>query len=125
METTTAGTLIYDGDCGFCTATALWVERRLSDSYQVVPFQKANLDALGLTNADVIRSAWWIDPDGTRFDEHRCIAKALSAMAGLWLLLGRVLTAKPISPLASWTYRLIARNRHRIHKPGKTPACNR
>ncbi len=119
-----SGTLIYDGDCGFCTATARWVERRLRDDYQVVPSQQADLAALGLTQEEVARSAWWIDPDGTRSDEHRCIAKALRAMPNPWPALGRLLTLGPISPLARGVYRLVANNRFRIRWPGTTK-CDR
>ena len=120
-----SGTLIYDGDCGFCTATARWAERRLSDDYRVVPSQQADLDALDLTQEDVARSAWWIDPNGSRFDEHRCIAAALRAMSGPWPTVGRLLTLGPISPLARWTYRLVANNRYRIRWPDTRPTCNR
>ncbi len=120
-----AGTLIFDGDCGFCTATARWVERRLSDDYQVVASQQDDLAALGLTDDDVARSAWWIDPDGTRFDEHRCIAKCLRAMRAPWPALGRLLTLGPISPLAGWTYRLVAGNRYRLPRFGRPRACKR
>ncbi|MCY3861583.1 MAG: DUF393 domain-containing protein [bacterium] len=119
-----AGTLIYDGDCGFCTATARWVERRLSSDYLVVPSQQTDLAALGLSDDDVTRSAWWIDPDGTRFDEHRCIAKSLRAMRAPWPALGRLLTLGPISPLARGGYRLVANNRYRIRWPGTTK-CDR
>lgn len=119
-----SGTLIYDGDCGFCTATARWAERRLSDDYRVVPSQQADLDALGLTQEDVARSAWWIDPDGTRWDEHRCIAAALRAMSAPWPALGRMLTFGPISPLARRAYRLVANNRYRIRWPGNPNSCN-
>lgn len=119
-----SGILIYDGDCGFCTATARWVERRLSDDYRVVPSQQSDLAALGLTQDDVARSAWWIDPDGTRFDEHQCIAKALGAMRAPWPALGRLLTLGPISPLARGVYRLVASNRSRIRWPGAT-RCDR
>ena len=115
-----SGTLVYDGDCGFCTATARWAQRRLSDTYQVIPSQQADLDALGLSQEDVARSAWWIDPDGTRSDEHHSIAKALRAMHAPWPALGRILTFGPISPLACWTYRLVAKNRFRIRWPGAT-----
>ena len=120
-----AGTLVYDGDCGFCTATARWAQRRLSDDYRVVPSQLADLDAVGLTQEDVVRSAWWIDPDGTRWDEHRSIAKALGAMKAPWPALGRMLTFGPISPLARWAYRLVANNRFRIRWPGTRPTCKR
>ena len=115
-----SGTLIYDGDCGFCTATARWVERRLSDDYQVVPSHQTDLAALGLTDDDVARSAWWIDSDGTRFDEHQCIAKGLRAMRSPWPALGRLLTLGPISLLARGVYRLVANNRYRIRWPGTT-----
>lgn len=120
-----AGTLIYDGDCGFCTATARWVERRLGDDYQLVPSQQADLATLGLTDDDVARSAWWIDPDGTRSDEHRCIAKSLRAMSAPWPALGRLLTLRPISSLAGWVYRLVAGNRYRLPRFGNPRACKR
>ncbi|MCQ3810960.1 MAG: DUF393 domain-containing protein [Acidimicrobiia bacterium] len=119
-----AGTLIYDGDCGFCTATARWVERRLGDEYRVVPSQQVDLDSVGLTVDDVTRSAWWIAPDGTRSDEHLSIAGALGAMSGPWPAIGRLLTLGPINPLARWTYRLIAGNRYRIRWPGAA-RCSR
>ncbi len=116
--------LIYDGDCGFCTATARWAERRLRDDYQVVPSQQVNLDALGLTDDDVTRSAWWVGPDGTRWGEHRAIAGALGAMSSPWPAIGRLLTLGPINPLAGWIYRLVAGNRYRIRWPGTTK-CDR
>ena len=121
----TAGTLVYDGDCGFCTTTARWVERRLSDDCQVIPSQQADLAALGLSADDVARSAWWIGPDGTRWDEHQSIAGALGTMSGPWPTVGRLLTLGPINPLARWVYRLVADNRYRIRRPGTRPTCNR
>ena len=119
-----AGTLVYDGDCGFCAATARWVQNRLSDDYQVVPSQQADLGALGLTDEDVARSAWWIGPDDTRWDDHRSIAGALRAMSGPWPAIGRLLALGPISPLARWIYRLVADTRYRIRWPGATK-CDR
>ena len=91
----------------------------------MVPSQQADLDALDLTQEDVARSAWWIDPNGPRFDEHRCIAAALRAMSGPWPTVGRLLTFGPISPLARWAYRLVANNRFRIRWPGTRPTCKR
>ena len=120
-----SGILIYDGDCGFCTATARWVERQLSDEYQVVPSQQADLGVLGLTEKDVARSAWWIDPDGTRRDDHRSIAGALRAMGGPWAAVGRLLVLGPISPLARSVYRLVANNRYRLPRFGRATKCDR
>ena len=120
-----SGILVYDGDCGFCTATARWAERRLSDDYQVIASQQADLDALGLTEEDVARSAWWVDVCGTCSDEHRSIAAALRAMSAPWPAVGRLLTLGPISPLARGVYRLVANNRRRIRWPGSSPTCSR
>ncbi len=120
-----AGLLIYDGDCGFCTATARWVQRRLPDGSHVVASQEADLGVLGLTAEDVARSAWWIGIDGVPLDEHRSMAGALRAMGGLWSVLGRLLTFGPISPLAGFVYRRVAANRYRIRKPGTSPTCDR
>lgn len=120
-----SGILVYDGDCGFCTATARWAQRRLSDDYQVVPAQQFDLGAHSLTEEDVARSAWWIDPDGTCTDEHRCIAKALRAMRAPWPALGRLLTLGPISPFARWTYRFVAKNRYRLPRFGSPAKCER
>ncbi|WP_419848914.1 thiol-disulfide oxidoreductase DCC family protein [Candidatus Poriferisocius sp.] len=119
-----SGILVYDGDCGFCTATARWVERRLSNDCRVIPSQQADLDALGLTDEAVTRSAWWICPDGTRWDDHRSIAGALGAMGGPWPAVGRLMTLGPINPLARGVYRLVANNRYRIRWPGAT-RCDR
>ena len=121
---TPTGILIYDGDCGFCTATARWVERRLSEDYKVVPSQQIDLGAHSLTEDDVARSAWWIGSDGTRWDDHRSIAGALRAMGGPWPAVGRILVLGPISPLARGLYRLVANNRYRIRWPGAT-RCDR
>ena len=119
-----SGTLVYDGDCGFCTATARWARLRLSDDYRVIASQQADLDALGLTEEDVARSAWWVDLDGTCSDEHRSIAAALRAMSAPWPAVGSLLTLGPISPLARGIYRLVANNRYRIRWPGATQ-CSR
>ena len=120
-----AGTLIFDGDCGFCSATARWAKRRLSDEYRVISSQEADLAGLGLTDEDVARSAWWIDVQGTRSEEHRCIAQALRSMGALWPILGRMLTLRPVSPVARWTYRLVAGNRYRLPRFGHPAKCDR
>ncbi|RMH78140.1 MAG: DUF393 domain-containing protein, partial [Actinomyces sp.] len=83
--------LVYDGDCGFCTASAHWIARRLPAGTPVVAAADADLDGLGLSDHDVATAAWWIDPDGGRHRGHRAIARALVAAGGLWTLVGRML----------------------------------
>lgn len=113
--------LIFDGDCGFCTSSARWVERRAPDGTDVVPFQRIDdLGRYGLTRRDVETAAYWIDGDGAKRG-HRAMAAALRAIGGRWGALGRAIDLPPLRPLAAGAYHLVARFRHRL--PGGTPAC--
>jgi predicted DCC family thiol-disulfide oxidoreductase YuxK len=113
--------LIFDGDCSFCTTSAAWLEHRVPDDVRVEPWQRLDLDALGLTEADVTAAAYWVDEHGTTYRGHRSIAKALIAAGAGWKPVGVLMLVPPFSWLAALAYGVIAKNRHRL--PGGTPAC--
>jgi predicted DCC family thiol-disulfide oxidoreductase YuxK len=118
-------TLVFDGDCGFCTTSANWIERRWPqvDGPVAIPWQRLSPDvvmASALTAADFQRAAWWID-GATKEQGARAIARALVAAGGVWAVVGRILLVPPVSWMAPVGYRLIARYRYRL--PGGTPAC--
>lgn len=114
--------LVYDGDCGFCTTSARWIERRLPATVPVATWQSFDdLSTLGLTVDDVTAAAWWVDPDGGRERGHLAIAASLRAARGLWPVLGRLLAAPPLRWIGGPVYAWVARNRHRL--PGATDAC--
>ncbi len=113
--------LVFDGDCGFCTASAHWIQRRLPDNVEVEPWQSLDLDQLGLTEHDVTTAAWWIDDQDAKHRGHVAIGRALIASGGVWGAMGRLVTTPPLSWLARPGYWLIARNRHRL--PGATDSC--
>ncbi len=121
----TRPTLIYDGDCGFCTTLARWVSRRWGsvDPPVARPWQQLSVQTLTearLSADDVARSAWWID--GDRVEEgSRAVGRALEATRGPWAVVGRTLLVPPLSWVAPLGYRLVARYRSRL--PGGTPAC--
>lgn len=115
--------LVFDGDCGFCTSTAMWVEARAPD-IRVAPWQVLELDALGLSGDDVTRFAWWLDPRaGLRERGHRAIGHALLACRMPWPIVGRLVLTPPFSWLGIPVYRLVARFRGSL--PGATAACKR
>jgi predicted DCC family thiol-disulfide oxidoreductase YuxK len=112
--------LIYDGDCGFCTATANWVDERPGSNVDVQPWQSLDLDAYGLTVDDVTSAAYWVDPSGELHRGHRAVARTLVSLGGPLAIVGRVLGVPPVSWLAALGYRLVAANRYRL--PGATCA---
>jgi predicted DCC family thiol-disulfide oxidoreductase YuxK len=113
--------LVFDGDCGFCTWSADWIHRRLPAGVVVAPWQRLDLAAHGLTEADVATAAYWIDVDGGLHRGAAGVAGALGAVPGAWGRVGRLLARPPLSWLATGVYVLVARYRHRL--PGATPAC--
>lgn len=119
-----SGLLIFDGDCGFCTTSAHWIESHWSKNAATAEsWQKLGADRLselGLTHDDVTTKAWWSDDRGVRGGE-RAVAAALIAAGGLWKFVGLVLDTPPIRWLAKPGYRLVARYRYKL--PGATEAC--
>lgn len=113
--------LVFDGDCGFCTSSARWIEARLPDDVAVVAWQACDLDELGLTEAEVTTAAYWVDDAGATHRGHLAIGRSLMAAGGFWSVIGRLIVSAPISWLAAPVYGLVAKYRHRL--PGATDAC--
>lgn len=116
--------LVYDGDCGFCTSSARFIERRVPGPARVVAWQFADLAALGLGPRECADAVQWVP--GGRGGPVRSGAPAIAALLvssdrRFWRLVGRLLDAPPARWLAGPVYRWVARNRHRL--PGGTPAC--
>lgn len=115
--------LLYDGDCAFCTSCARLIERRVRPRADVVPWQFADLEALGVSAEQATAAVQWIDPEGGVRSGHRAIAATLGAGAPLWRAFGRLLVLPGIGWVAARAYELVAANRYRL--PGGTPACRR
>ncbi len=114
-----AGTVIFDADCGFCTASADWLGRHGRVTTQ--PWQSLDLASVGLTEREVRDAAWYVAPDGRTLRGARAVAAALRECRLPWRPLGHLLDLPPVRPLAAVGYALVARNRHRL--PGSTDAC--
>ncbi|WP_262286964.1 thiol-disulfide oxidoreductase DCC family protein [Micromonospora sp. MA102] len=118
METST---FVYDGDCAFCTKCARIIERWIPTRARVLPWQFADLDALGLTVAECDEAVQWVGADGVRAAGPDAIARLLGDSNPLWRTAGAGLRFPPVRAAAWPAYRWVARNRHRL--PGGTAAC--
>ncbi|HUA94045.1 MAG TPA: DUF393 domain-containing protein [Acidimicrobiales bacterium] len=117
-------TLVFDGACGFCTASSRWIAGRWSGPGRALPYQeldRAELARLGLSPSQVGDAAWWVDEDGTAWSGHDAIARSLAAGRGWRRTLGRVLLRPPLRRLGSVAYPVVARHRRRL--PGSDPVC--
>ncbi|HET6950742.1 MAG TPA: DCC1-like thiol-disulfide oxidoreductase family protein [Acidimicrobiales bacterium] len=113
---------LYDGDCAFCTTCAHFIERRIPTTAAVRPWQFADLDALGVTQAAAEDAVQWVAPGHPAVAGPVAIARLLVDAGSFWRPLGWVLGCAPVRWVAWPLYRLIARNRHRL--PGGTAACS-
>lgn len=128
-------TLVFDGDCAFCSSSARAVVRWVRPQAEVAAWQHLDLDALGLTQEQCQESLRWVRPvaggppsEGMQSDGmlvHRAGARAVAAvlLAGRapFPVLGLVIDSVPVRQPAQWVYGWVARNRYRL--PGGTPTC--
>lgn len=116
-----ATTLIFDGDCGFCTLCVTWGLKNLSAFPNPLAFQKLDPADYGLSQADV-RKAVWLISGSTVLSGARAVAWILKGQKNYsWRLVGRFIDWCPIRPFAALGYRLVALNRHRL--PGASTEC--
>lgn len=113
--------LVFDGNCGFCTAATEWLAPRLERRTRFLPWQQADLEPFGLSAAAAQARVWWVESSGERYGGHEAIAQALGACGGGWRHLARLLTAPGLSWLAALGYEGVSALRR--HLPGTTPAC--
>jgi predicted DCC family thiol-disulfide oxidoreductase YuxK len=113
--------LIFDGDCGFCTTTAKWIEKNSLIPVAIQPYQWAKLADFGLTEEEAAAKVQLV-VGGKVFAGHHCMAKLLLLQPNALLkLLGAVMVMPGIDPISAKVYDWVAANRQKLL--GGTPAC--
>jgi GNAT superfamily N-acetyltransferase/predicted DCC family thiol-disulfide oxidoreductase YuxK len=113
------GVFLYDGDCGFCTTSARWLQRHAISDAGVVAWQHVDLAAFGLIAEECSEAVRWV-ADGQRAAGPDAIAAYMQTSTLSWRTGGRVLAA-PLSRHVTWpVYRWVARHRGQLR--GGTPA---
>ncbi|UWP83555.1 thiol-disulfide oxidoreductase DCC family protein [Dactylosporangium fulvum] len=114
-------TFLFDGDCAFCSSCARFIEKRIRPDADVVAWQFADLDALGVTEEQVSSAVYYVAAGRPVTAGPVAIADLLRRASAPWRLAGGLLGLRPVSAVAWPAYRWVARNRHRM--PGGTAAC--
>jgi predicted DCC family thiol-disulfide oxidoreductase YuxK len=115
-------TLIYDGDCGFCSTCVRWLQKRVATHVNMLPFQWIDVTSFGLTEEDAASQVWFVTAAGLKLGGADAVSAVLQLCRGrVWQLLGSFMGWPVVRPFASVGYRLVAKYRHKL--PGGTPAC--
>jgi predicted DCC family thiol-disulfide oxidoreductase YuxK len=106
-------TLVYDGECEFCTRLARWVERRdRRERISVRPNQEPGLiESLGLSHEEVDRASWVVEPGGRKFEGAAGISRVLRELGGGWSVLGSLYLVPPLAWVEDRYYGRVARRR--------------
>ena len=130
---TTLPVLVYDGDCAFCSSSIRWLQSRFPDAFAATPYQRADLERLGLTARACHERVQWIGdvtaPVTTRETGAQAVGALLDvggrstggARGAAWRGAAALTRVRPTSWAADAIYALVAANRHRL--PGGTPTC--
>jgi predicted DCC family thiol-disulfide oxidoreductase YuxK len=113
-------TLLFDGDCGFCTSSARWLERHVPSAAIVQPWQRADLDRIGVTEQACRDAVQWVDEDRRSSGPVAFADYARTSTRG-WRLIGRLVGSRPGLAVGWPVYRWVSRNRGRL--PGGPPEC--
>lgn len=115
-------TLIFDGQCGFCTRCVSWVERLDQRGHvKAIAFQCPGVpERYGLTSADCSEAVWAIDADGGTHRGGEAVNVVLAAALRSSLPV-RLYRLPGIQALQDRVYLWVSHNRGRLW--GVTPWC--
>jgi predicted DCC family thiol-disulfide oxidoreductase YuxK len=106
-----APTLIYDADCGFCKRSLAWGQKNLTAFPRAIASSSAEAQSSGLSQDQLDESIWIIGlarPVGA----ERAAAFILNLQPNiLWRALGIAISIWPFSVLARASYFWVAKNR--------------
>ncbi|MBK9740333.1 MAG: DUF393 domain-containing protein [Actinobacteria bacterium] len=115
------GTLVFDGDCGFCSWSAGKVAGWSSGRVSTLTSRGNDLAALQLSLEQCDAAVQYVDLVGT-YSGGAAVARALKQCRQPLKATGYLLANPLLSPVTERLYAVVAANRHRL--PGSTASCD-
>lgn len=112
---------LYDGDCGPCDAAITMMRNRIAQAVEFVPYQGADIAALGVSEAEVLTSPVLVWPDGSHTVGPAAMSGMMMTARNPFRTIGRVMGAPGPRHVLGVLQPIMYRNRHRM--PGGTDAC--
>jgi predicted DCC family thiol-disulfide oxidoreductase YuxK len=108
--------LVYDDDCGLCTAAARWLDRHSRRPLQIVPMSTLPIAGVleGLDAVAMASSAHYVTPEGREFHGGESITRALRLVRGGEL--AGLFDLPMLRVVRAGLFRLVARNRNGISR---------
>ncbi len=117
--------LVTDGDCGFCQASATFLQKHFAGNWVNQPSQSFDYTTVGLTAEDVAKQVWFVRDSGDvdeKWGGAQAVAKLLLEQRRVWIKPLAVLAFVPgFREIAQWLYRVVSRNRGKL--PGASSSC--
>jgi predicted DCC family thiol-disulfide oxidoreductase YuxK len=115
-------TLIFDGDCAFCTRCVQFGEDNIPFDADITAWQFVDdLAEYGVDQERAEHEVLWVTPTGVVYGGADAVAKVLLSAGGAYAVLGGLMLVPPVRWAAHAVYKLIAKNRDKM--PGGTAAC--
>jgi predicted DCC family thiol-disulfide oxidoreductase YuxK len=117
LGTGCVATLIYDGDCPVCRASALWLMRRALSrgALEILPCRSEARRARfpDITDATCLTAMQLVMPDGRVLSGGDAVPELLRRVRG-WGWVAALFSVPGAQPLARRVYAWIARNRMKV-----------
>lgn len=118
--------LIFDGDCGICTATSEYIKKKdKHKNIEVKPYQILDLESIHpeLNDLKASKSVFFVDENNEIYNRSRAIFETLKRLPGLFKALGYLLCNKLFTTISDPLYNLVAKKRGEISTFFGMKAC--
>lgn len=112
---------LFDADCGICQSGTDRIRRTIAPPVEIVGYQSVDLDALGVSEADVEEGPVLVRSDGTHVVGPAAMAELLGAARSPYRQAGRTMQLPVIRHVLGAVGPVMYRNKHRL--PGASDSC--